>query len=189
MRKLLTVALAMALLVLAVPLQAAPPETIEEPVFFIFPDFEYGLAVFWNVTREEFCDWEDSGFAGPPPAGSLIEVTYKETGQGAIVQSFRATGHLELWTLDDDASLEGPCQDTDDQTAPLAVGEARVALNDNDLEASGTRTNSFGDRGQGKVIDGDGGRWHYSWVFHALIDKDGFFTVAVENSNLVRMGR
>jgi hypothetical protein len=58
---------------------------------------------------------------------------------------------------------------------------------DNDLFASGTRTNSFGDLGQGTVYDNDGDSWHYSWNFRAHNDRDGEFSISAEN-NLKKKG-
>jgi hypothetical protein len=188
MRKLLVLALVSALFGLAVPLHASPPETVEEPFFVLFPDLDYEVAVFWNVTRDGFCAWEAGGFAGPPPALKPVEVTTNETGQAAIVLSISDSSGMELWRLDADADLSGPCQDTDDQPGPLATGSGRFGVNDNDLDVSLTRTNSFGDHGQGRLTGSDGGRWHYSWLFRALIDQDGGFTLVVQDSNLVRAG-
>jgi hypothetical protein len=184
-------ALALFMTVTAVPVQADPPVQVEEPIFFIFPDVENGLAVFWNITRDDFCAWEASEFTGPPPVTEPITASFHETGQGAIVTSFHASRPIELWKFDDDVPpLLGACEDTDDQTGPWATGVVSVTANDNDLEVSGTRTNSFGDRGRGTVEDGDGGRWHYSWTFRAtcLVDCEVDFSLKVENTNLQKKG-
>jgi hypothetical protein len=181
--------LAVLVTVLAVPASADPPQRVEEPVFTLIPDVENGLAAFVNITRENFCDWEAGGFVGPPPVNELVEVTRHETGQGAIVVAFRAEVRIELWTFDEDVPpLVGPCEDTDGQAGPWATGIARLELNDNDQDVSGTRANSFGDRGQATVYDADGDAWHYSWTFRALISRDGEFTVSAENTNLKRKG-
>lgn len=57
----------------------------------------------------------------------------------------------------------------------MATGSAQVGSNDNDLIASGTRTNSFGERAKGRLGDGEEATWHYSWTFHAHIDHEGQF--------------
>lgn len=174
---------------LAVPAAANAPERLEEPIFLLFPDTKYGLAVFVNITRDDYCDWEAGGFVGPPPVGELVETQVVETGKGALVGSFRTNVSIELWQLDDDVPpLVGPCEDTDGQAAPWATGAARVEGNDNDLDATLTRTDSFGDRGQADVTDAAGAAWHYSWRFHATISKDDIFTVQLENSTLVEKG-
>ncbi|CAN5824526.1 hypothetical protein BH24CHL6_BH24CHL6_00030 [soil metagenome] len=176
-------------LAVAAPVSAAPPERFEEPIFFIFPDLNYGLAVFWNITRDDFCAWQESDFDGPPPVTRLVNVQFNETANGAVVVRWAATSSLELWALDADADLSGPCPDTDDSSAPWAAGSAHVKSNDNDLFVSGSRTNSFGDSGKGTVTDAAGGSWHYSWTFHALIDRDFEFRAVVERSLLKQRGR
>lgn len=179
--------LAMLMTASALPAHADPPESSEENIFFIFPDEENGLAVFWNTTRDAFCAWEEGGFVGPEPVIEPVTVSTLETGKGAIVGSFRATRPIELWMLDEDADLSGPCTDTDNQTGPWATGDATVTSNDNDVFVSGTRTNSFGDRGRGTVVDSAGEQWFYSWTFRAQIDRDDAFTVKAENFNLKKI--
>ena len=182
----LIASLALLLTTAVAPAAAAPPEESEEPIFISFPDLTYNIAVFWNITRDDLCEWEDSGFAGPPPVVQLIPLRLNEVRSGAVIGSFNATSHLELWQLDADADLSGPCQDTDDSTGPWATGSARVSGNDNDLFVSGTRTNAFGDRGQGSVVDAGGTEYHYSWVFQALIDRAGEFRLLVPDRSVLR---
>jgi hypothetical protein len=174
---------------LAVPATANPPERLQEPIFLLFPDTEYGFAVFVNITREEYCDWEAGGFVGAPPVEQLIESKVVETKQGAVVASFQADVSIELWRLDADVPpLVGPCEDTDGQSAAWATGTAHIAANDNDIAVGLTRTESFGDKAQATLVDAAGGEWHYSWTFHARISKDDVFSVTVENYNLQRKG-
>jgi hypothetical protein len=162
---------------------------LEEPIFLLFPDTENGLAVFVNITREDYCAWEAGGFVGPPPVEELVESQVVETKKGAVVGSFRANVSIELWRLDADVPpLVGPCEDTDGQSAPWATGTAHIAANDNDLDVSLTRTKSFGDKGQATVEDAAGDEWHYSWTFHARISKGDIFDVSVEDYNLSRKG-
>lgn len=187
----LVAALALLITVTAAPVKADPPDRFDFPFFVVFPDVENGLVVFWNITRDAACEWEASGFAGPPPVIELTPVMIKETGKGALVGSVQAVRPIELWNFDDDVPpLVGPCEDTDDQTGPWATGIVRVTANDNDLDVSGTRTNSFGDRGQGTVFDIEGGRWHYSWTFRAscVVDCELDFSVQAEHTNLKKMG-
>jgi hypothetical protein len=179
------VALVLALAV-AAPAAAAPPERTEDPIFQTFPDVKYELVVFWNITRADFCAWEENDFTGDPPVGRLVPVQYIETAHGAVVAKYSATSTLELWALDADADFSGPCADTDDSSAPWAAGSAHVTGNDNDLFVSGSRTNSFGDRGHGTVWDASGAGWRYNWTFRALIDRDNEFRVVVDRSTLTR---
>jgi hypothetical protein len=73
----------LALVAMAVPVGAAPPERSDEPIAFGFPDFENGYAVFVNTSRAAVCtqeqldkeqaildweaDFEDWVEAGNPP--------------------------------------------------------------------------------------------------------------------------
>jgi hypothetical protein len=191
----LIAALTLLLTVAAVPVSAAPPETGQEPVFLIFPDLNYNLVVFWNITRDDFCAWVESGFEGEPPVTKLIPVRYNETPKGPVIFTWSATSHLELWTLDTDADLSGPCKDTDDSSEPWAVGTARATSTDNDLchscslEAGLNRTDSFGLGLEGTVLDASGDAWHYSSVFRGVIDRnDNFRGVVADRSLLTQRG-
>ena len=66
---------------------------------------------------------------------------------------------------------------------PLATGTVRVVVNDNDLDVSGTRTNSFGNSATGTLRRADGTRCHFSAVFRALITRDGEFRLLKEDIN------
>jgi len=177
--------LAMLLTAAVAPASAAPPQREEIDVFTITLDVEHGLVVFWNITRDNFCAWESSGFEGPPPVESLMRAQFVETGKGAVVVLARGTSVLELWTLDEGADLSGPCQDTDEQAGPWAVGSARSILNDNDLDVSGSRTNSFGQRIVGTVSEtANGSVWRFSWTVRLSIDRDGEFRLVAENFTL-----
>jgi len=185
MRRVLVVAAAfLAAIVAAAPAHADPPEQAEEPIFGVFPDLENGFAVFWNITRGDYCAWQASGFAGSAPVIQLVPATRHEAGQGAVVTSYNATRPIELWVLDSDAAIEDPCSDTDDQSAPWATGAVHVTYTDNDFFVSMTRMNVFGDRGRGTVFDADGAAWHYSWTTRLQLDQDGEFRVVVDNYNL-----
>ncbi len=189
MRIVMAAVVALLAAALAVPAAANAPQRLEEPIFLLFPDAKYRLAVFVNIARDDYCDWEAGGFVGAPPVGELVESQVVETQKGALVGSFRANVSIELWQLDDDVPpLVGPCEDTDGQAAPWATGAAHVEANDNDLDATLTRTNSFGDRGQANVTEGAGAAWHYSWRFQATISKNDIFAVRLENSTLARKG-
>jgi len=129
--------------------------------------------LFVNIGRDDYCAWVDGGFIGPPPVDETISVKLSETGKGAVVASFQGDLKIELWRLDPDVPpLVDPCVDTDAQSGPWATGSAHVEANDNDFDGSRTRTNSFGVRGQGTVMDATGGTWHFSWTNRIQITKD-----------------
>jgi hypothetical protein len=180
------VLLAMALMFpWATPAVADPPERIEEVAIDAFPDLENRLAVFVNTTREDLCDWLESGAEGPPPGSVPISIQIKETQKGAVVVSGRGVVPIELWRLDEDVPpLIGACEDTDDQAGPLATGTARVGFTDNDEDVSLTRANSFGGRLQATLTDAGGNTWRYINTYRFQIDRDGEFHVRAENFNL-----
>ena len=186
MRKLTSLAAAGILaLGLVAPASAAPPERGEEFLWSIFLDQEHGLVAFWNMTRDDYCEWEASDFDGDPPVDHLIPIMLVFEPSGAIKTSWGDTAPLELWALDEDADFSGPCEDTDDSTSPWAAGSAMNMGTDNDLahdesvENGLFRTNSFGQRGNGSVTDGDGGTWRYGWTFRAVFDNDLEFRTVV----------
>ena len=188
MRKLVAVAGAFALVLSAAGAAlASPPDRFDDPGFNnIFPDVENQLVVFWNITRDDYCAWEAGGFVGDPPIDAPVPVQLVTTPTGALVYRWNAVRHFELWTMNEDAPLTGPCEDTDDSTEPWAVGSARYMGNDNDLfhdesvEAGLDRTNSFGDRGLATVVDADGQAWAYDWAFRAVYDKNLDFKPVVD---------
>ena len=188
MRKLVALAGAVALTISAAgAASAGPPERFEDPGFNnIFPDVDNQLVVFWNITRDDYCAWEADGFPGDPPIDAPVPVQIVTTPTGALVYRWNAVRHFELWTMNEDAPLTGPCEDTDDSTEPWATGAARYMGNDNDLfhdesvDAGLYRTNTFGDRGLAMVVDGDGQWWAYNWSFRAVYDKNLDFRPVVD---------
>ncbi len=184
----LLAAAALTVSIAALPVQAGPPETFDVPIIELFADVENGKAVFWNVTRDDFCDWAAGGFVGDAPAIELVPATINETGKGAIVASYNETRPLELWDFDDPDDLVNPCVDTDEQAGPWATGDAHIKAHDNDLDVSLTRMNAFGGNGTGTVYDADGDAWHYSWIFLAQINQDDEFRLVADDSNLKKKG-
>jgi len=145
--------------------------------------------LFVNIGRDDYCAWVDGGFIGPPPVDETISVKLSETGKGAVVASFQGDLKIELWRLDPDVPpLVDPCVDTDAQSGPWATGSTHVEANDNDFAGSRTRTNSFGVRGQGTVMDASGGTWHFSWTNRIQITKDDEFRERAVNFNLHPIG-
>jgi hypothetical protein len=192
MRKLTSLAAAGILtLGLVAPASAAPPERGEEFLWSIFLDQKHGLVAFWNMTRHDYCEWEASDFDGEPSVDHLIPIMLVFEPTGAIKTSWGDTAPLELWALNEDADLTGPCEDTDDSNSPWAAGSAKNMGTDNDLgndesvENGLFRTNSFGQRGNGSVTDGDGGTWRYGWTFHAVFDNDLEFRAVVPFSTVL----
>ena len=184
---------ALVLMLAGVPAQAAPPLSLETDVQFTFYDFEHDLVAFWNITRGNYCMWADNEFAGDAPVEELVPIQIKFTGKddsGALVLSGHATRNLELWNLPG-ADTGDVCLDTAGENAAWASGTAHLTANDNDLTGTGTRRNAFGDRAQGRLVDAEGGLWHYSWAY--TVQCSGFecedVVVRTENYNLSKRGR
>ena len=201
-------AAAMLVLASAVPATAAAPDKFTAPILFLFPDTTFGVVVLINTDRETFCTaeqvayeeaflaWLEGGEVGDPPEPPVepegfnpVAFMEKETGQGAVVQSFKAAGLVvEIWELDAGAPLVGPCTDTDDAMHLIGTGTAGFIANDNDLFGSGTRGNAFGDRGVANIEDDEGNRFRYSWLFHVnsecFAPEDGPPACLIEDSSL-----
>lgn len=169
-------ALALLAAAMASPAAAAPPNRIQVDVFTTALDLEHELVMFWNISRDDLCDWEASGFDGPPPVTMLIPA-HEHVVRGEVVMvNWGGTSSLELWSLDADADLSGPCHDTDGQSGPWATGTAHQKGHDNDVDVSLTRTNAFGEQLTGSVVDVDGLTWQFMAQFQARIDRnDEFF--------------
>ena len=170
----------------AAPASAAPPGQNDVPFFFLAPDTNLGLVVFINMDRATYCtpeivaweeafiDWLEGGEVGDPPefpgapdGFDPVRIQETETGQGALVQLLRGSNlTIELWEMDPDAPLIGPCTDTDDTLNRIATGTATLMNNDNDLFGSGTRGNAFGNQGLAFLEGEDGTLYKYSFRFH-----------------------
>ena len=164
---------------------AAPPDRFEAPFTIQHLDLENELVAFGNLDRADYCtpdvvQWEEDilawlvgGQVGPPPpepafpdGSEAISVQTKVTGKGAVVAQARGSGlSIELWPLNANPPLVGPCTDTDEAGSPFATGQMSFHGKDNDFDVSGTRGNAFGDQGRAMVTDGAGDTYRYSWLF------------------------
>jgi hypothetical protein len=186
-RRATTLVLAAALLLgsLAAPATAAPRGTLDDPWFYLvwtWLDEDTDMLVFWNTTRDAFCDWLDAGAAfDDRPGIEPVPIRYHEVSDGIIVRSFRATRSVEVWLLGEGDDV---CDDLD---GPFAVGTAHVRNNDNDWEEVGGRATTWGHRGQGTLVDAEGGTWHLNWASRRMILQDEF-RVLVYDANLKRRG-
>jgi hypothetical protein len=181
------IAIPAAFVAFASPAVADPPdssgvvERLVIPDITLFADVDEGFVVFVNISRDDFCDsgdpQEDWNFhlVNSPP-GALLGLRQAEDVP------------VYLYPFNEGVPpLVGPCEDT--QEEPAFVGTADVTLTDNDVFVSGGRTDSFGEAGRGIVYStDDGSAWHYSWAVRLLIDRDGVFRVATENSSFHPIG-
>jgi len=164
---------------------AAPPAKTTDTFDFEFPDPNLRLVAFMNIDRETYCTpevvafeeaviaWEEGGEVGDfpelpvfPDGFDPVSLQEVETGQGAVVQLFKGSGlHFELWEMDADAQLIGPCTDTDAAMHLIGTGTAAFVANDNDIGGTGTRGNAFGHRGMATLVDEGGNTLRYTWRF------------------------
>jgi hypothetical protein len=188
LRILLTVVSVLTLTVaVAFPVQAQPPIRFDHPDFFaLVHDFENGKVLFWNITRDGYCSWED----GLPPIVDRVPFTGHETGQGDAFASYTATRPLELWNIDNGGVEFDPCSSTDTETAPWATGGARAQLRDYVPASGADRPFEFSTvvHLEGTVMDTFGDDWRYS--FNGTVLIDGETTLAlVEKFNLKKLGK
>ena len=105
MRKLLVpfALLLTATLGLTTAVSAAPPEEVQEPLYWVL-DFEEGRVGLVNITVEEYCAYGD--------ATQPVTVRRHETGQGAVVSRIVTTRlQIEVWEGD-------PCAGTPSCSRP-----------------------------------------------------------------------
>lgn len=174
---------------------SAKPVVSQGSWFQIWPDTDNGLVVFFNITRDAYCAWEASDFEGEAPITTTLTIRENGTPTGAVVFSATGTSSLELWSLDADADLSGPCQDTDDSTEPWAAGTARYGYHDNDIDHDASvedyglrRSDAFGESAGGHVVDAGGMSWRYSWTVHNVYDKNLEFRPVVEFRGVLSRG-
>ena len=180
---ILTAACLVLMLAGPVAAQGGPPQRSQEPIFGVVSDFST-YVLFINITAENFCAFVEAGdFESPAPVEDLITVQQKETGKGAVVQTFRATVYAELWAVEG-GDLEAICQGAGEL---LGTGTVFIVSTDNDLFVSGTRTNAFGSTLHG-TVRGEDGAWRVSGKFRALIAQDGEFRL-LRDSLTVRAAR
>jgi hypothetical protein len=183
------------LFAVAAPVTADPPPESGVVVriaddregFGVFPDFINGYWVFSNVSRDDFCTWFADMENLPPPTnleGDQVQLVF---ASDALVVRIHAGGPTALHAFAGDDPFIDPCNGSEPEAA--LTGHVRVRVNDNDGPNEGKRANSFGDRGQGKLYDGDGNAYRYNWVFRGVWNPDNTeFKVVVERSNLRRIG-
>jgi hypothetical protein len=188
MRRTIPIMLVAALLLsLAGPVSAGPAERVEEPYFLLIPGDEANeLVTFVNATRAELCAWGAGGFDGPPPTLEPVTILVKETGKGAIVESFQADLPFEVWSMPGFTLDDNICEDHEGRYLASSVG--RVSWNDNDVLISGTRTNSFGVRFHGAFTDPDGVSWRYSFRARWQFTPEGEFLTPARGFTLARTG-
>lgn len=162
------------------PAGATPPQAHEVWDGVIVPDWDNGLAVFVNLTRDDFCDWLAAGAPGEPPLITSLIDWHHETGPDRELTGVVGQGTLpiELWRLDD-GPLGGPCDSTDESTEPFAVGEAYAQWN---VMRAAAEPDIF--RARGTVVDADGTEYRYHVRAMGTIDAQGVLRM-IDRSGLL----
>ena len=85
-------------------------------------------------------------------------------------------------------SPDDPCAGSEPNA--WATGASSFVATDNDVFASGTRTNSFGQAGHGRVYEeATGEGWNLSWHLRLQINRaTGEFRILTEVITLTKMG-
>lgn len=177
MRKTIAIACTAALVAMAGPVAAGPPDesgvvvriTDDREGFGILLDDVNEFWVFSNITRESFCAWlgdED----GPPPLNASPDDVMFVMAADAEMLKVRGGGPTTLHAWAGEGPGDDPCVGS--VAEPTLSGDVRVRVFDNDVPNEGRRANSFGERGVARVFDADGNAYHYSWSFHGLWNPD-----------------
>jgi len=177
----------------AAPAQAVgPPEVFEDPFAFTGPDYDHGLVVFINTSRESFCteeqvgrelalvEWIEGGMVDPFPEWALERPAGFQTWTPKVIDSphgvianLKESGqYIELWWLDEpeDSYGIGACLDTDDRDALFATGTADIKATATDLFESGLRPVALDHvKGSADLASVDGQDYRYSFSWRALI--------------------
>ncbi len=172
---LATVALTLSMAATPTIAAATPPggEDVAQ-ILFVFPDVRNGLVGYLNITRADFCAWEDSGYAGPPPLLEEFSPTWEHTtGTGQVRGVARDELHLELWPANDDPGGVSSCEDTSDAAGPFATGQADVWVSDIPNGTGGYGA-YVADGTVRATLDGtDGHQYRYHLHVIELVDPNG----------------
>lgn len=173
----LLAALLSTILLVPMALAAPPAESgvvtrFVEPGFFIsYFDEDAGLLALAGPKPEQGCFGE--GFEDHP-----AEIMFVQTGAGPIKAHFVHVMPVYVY----DMTLDEVCAaiTAGGSVEALYTGTIRTVGNDNDLETSLTRTNSFGASSHGTVWDGDGNRCRFSAHVRLQITPDEELRVLTE---------
>jgi hypothetical protein len=159
----------------AAPASATPPQAEEiATLAWIFPDTDNNLIGFLNISRADFCAWVGAGGEEPPPfVDPLSPAWVHERGDGGIGAVAIDDLYLELWRLDEGATPDDACADTDDSDAPIATGTTRMVAVDhlfeiNEHGALGAQWN-----GTSRLTAPDGTAYKYQFFTLELHDPRG----------------
>jgi hypothetical protein len=161
------VSVLLALIALPAAATAGQPDSsglvvrLDEMGGIFFEDPEDGLVLLTAGTAEEACT---GAFEGAPLQAQIVE-----TPTGALVLLVEGRD-VEAW-LYASPTVSDLCSIVLGGGTPnlLATGTVDFRITDNDLFASQTRTNSFGERAHGTLTGLDGSSWNVTAQFQAVV--------------------
>jgi hypothetical protein len=175
-----------ALVVLVVPISsvsADPPaesgivERFDVPGWNVIPLFDDEVWIWGNLdSLADICDPE-----GPIPA-TPTSVQLVHLPNEVIVVNIDV-GVVPIVVVPMVSDPLDPFADACDNGEAIAWGSANVQFNDNDADGSGTRTNVWGETGNGTAMDADGNPYKVQW--HAKFqysEQQGFRIVSERGS-------
>jgi hypothetical protein len=179
----LVVIVLVAVLLIAAPASANPPERTIGAGIGEFFDESTGTFILANISGEAWCEWALGGFNGDPPVNTLTEAMAVETRPGATHFRFGATWSLEAFRYPTEPqSLEEECAMIE-SLGPWATGVMHVSSVDSDVFATGMGTASFGASTNGSLTEIGGETYQFHRVFRAQI-RNGDFFLLVESLSI-----
>ena len=179
----LVVIVLVAVLLIAAPASANPPERTVGAGIGEFFDESTGTFILANITGEAWCEWALGGFNGEPSVNTLTEAMAVETRPGATHFRFGAMWSLEAFRYPTEPqSLEEECAMIE-SLGPWATGVMHVSSVDSDVFATGMGTASFGASTNGSLTDIEGETYQFHRVFRAQI-RDGDFFLLVDTLSI-----
>jgi hypothetical protein len=143
------------------PDSSGPVVRLDEMGGVWYEDAEDGLVLLTGGTAEAGCTDQ---FDGNPLQAQIVE-----TPTGALVLLVEAR-EVEAWLYTSPTVSDLCAIVLGGGTPPLlATGTVDFRINDNDLFASQTRTNSFGDRAHGTLTGLDGSSWNITAQSRAVV--------------------
>jgi hypothetical protein len=165
----------------AAPAGAAPPDDPPGPVSRSTEPFAVAL----DDPADQLV-----ALGGPPPELGCFGLGFEDNlAEFQVVEL--PSGPVKVLVRDDDMPIFLYAASSTDELCeavfggaipePIATGTVRVVLNDNDVDVSLTRTNSFGFTAKGTLERADGTACAFSATFRALITREGEFRVLVSD--------
>jgi hypothetical protein len=153
------------------------------------PDSSGPVSRYTDVFATAYFDANDGLLAlgGPPPEEGCFGLGFDDPAQFMEVQTpagpiVAVVHQATLPVFVYDITAGDPCEIVfgGGTPVPLYEGTIRTSWTDNDVDASLTRTKSFGGSSTGWVFDGEGNRCHFAAHVRLMITRQDEFRLASE---------